>query len=203
MPVLLQKELRLNLNRIPYNRRDRVMEDVKDYLFKETIRYVRKGFSPVSGHGQFKKLDPNYAKEEKGGNRTPNLSLEGDMFDEYDINHVGNIIRVGYFMGKESDQADGHNQLTEKAKKWASKSGMPLRRWIPSPDETYSKGIMDGIERILEKSRDNDYLKLEEAKIDQRQFRDVNDRRKNESVAVSELFDDERIAALLFNEWDN
>ncbi|MGB0452596.1 MAG: hypothetical protein ACPGJV_02695 [Bacteriovoracaceae bacterium] len=200
--VLLQKELRLNLDRIPYSKRDAVVKSVGEYIVKETTKYVRRGFSPVKGHGNFPILNKDYAEDEKGGDRTPNLSLEGDMLHEYNFNNVGKYLRIGYFHGPESNQADGHNQLTKKAKSWARKSGMPLRRWIPDENEEYTDEIMKGVNRLLDKHREDAHLKIETGEVEQRIIRDVDDRRKNESVSIDDLFSDDNIAALIFDELD-
>ena len=100
--ILLQKELRLDLNRIPYSKHDQVVQSVGDYILKQTIQYVRRGFSPVKGYGSFPLLNKEYAKEEKGGDRNPNLSLEGDMLYEYGFN----VYPIGKL---------GLNHLTETA----------------------------------------------------------------------------------------
>lgn len=132
------------LKDVPRKDRKKAKEDVADYLVGQILRNVSKGSSPVKGHGSFKSLNKEYAKKEKGGNRTANLELEGDMLDALDTRIKGNRLEVGIFAKGQQGKADGHNNHT-------GRSELPLRRFIPVESETFKKPILDGMKRIAKK----------------------------------------------------
>lgn len=114
-----------------------------EFVVNEILRSVSEGKSPVSGRGQFKKLNKLYADEEKGGDRNPNLELDGDMLDALTYKPVsGNNIEVGIFASSQVPKADGHNNFSGESK-------LPTRRFIPEEDESFKKNINQGINRIL------------------------------------------------------
>ena len=101
------------------------------------------GKSPVAGRGSFKKLNKEYAGEQKDGNTTANMELEGDMLDALlSKNRKGDKIEIGIFKAKEQGKADGHNNFS-------GKSTLPTRRFIPNEKERFKKRIRTGIKTII------------------------------------------------------
>lgn len=104
------------------------------------------GKSPVMGQS-FAKLDPDYADKYKGGNRTPNLELEGDMLDSLTFEVRGDEVEVGIFSDKEAPKADGHNNFSGESK-------LPTRRFIPDSSEEFIPKISSGVEQILNRYKE-------------------------------------------------
>jgi|18_taG_2_1085343.scaffolds.fasta_scaffold00339_23 hypothetical protein len=101
------------------------------------------GKSPVANRGSFKKLNKEYAKEEKGGDTNPNLDLDGDLLNALTSkNKKGDKIEIGIFKAGEQGKADGHNNFS-------GKSTLPTRRFIPSEREKFKKSITVGIKQII------------------------------------------------------
>ena len=74
--------------------------------------------------------------------------LEGDMMDALGSNSKPNSVTINVSSGQ-SEKADGHNQLSSKAKAWARKSKMPRRRYIPDGRQGYTTKIKDGYLEII------------------------------------------------------
>lgn len=137
------------LAEVPVENRAAVKREVADYLVNEVLRKLDAGTSPVKGEGRFRILDPKYAKKEKGGVRTANLELEGDLKDSLKaIPAEGSFIKYGH-EGSQVPKADGHNQLSSKAQTWAAKSGLSKRRYIPSDSQKFIPEITEEIEKII------------------------------------------------------
>lgn len=99
--------------------------------------------SPVGNRGQFKKLNKEYAKEQKGGNTTANLELDGDMLDALvSQNRRGSEIEFGIFKSKQVGKADGHNNFSGDSK-------LPTRRFIPDEDENLKRDIEQKIKATI------------------------------------------------------
>ena len=141
------KELSLDLSRIPTTSQSRAKEDVGEFVRNEILRFVAEGKSPVAGRGAFDKLSSDYADAKKGGNRTSNLELEGDMLDalKYEVTATG--IEVGIFDSNEAPKADGHNNFSGRSK-------LPTRRFIPSGTEDFNGRIMTGVRQILDRYKE-------------------------------------------------
>lgn len=112
-------------------------------MVAEILRSVSSGNSPVSGYGRFKRLSEDYADSEKGGDRTPNLELQGDMLDALEARNTREGVNVGIFAAKEVPKADGHNNFS-------GDSRLPLRRFIPKGQETFKRNINSGVKRIVQ-----------------------------------------------------
>lgn len=148
MPVPKQtRKLNLDLNQIPSSRQADAKRDVGEFVVGEILRAVSSGRSPVEGRGAFQKLDIEYAIREKGGNRTPNLELQGDMLDSLTFENIASGVEVGIFVEDEQDKADGHNNFS-------GESRLPTRRFIPSPTENFNRTIERGVDRILNRYRE-------------------------------------------------
>jgi len=122
--------------------RKRVMKEVKDFVIEEVLNRVGGGDSPVKGERAFAKLNKTYAKKQKGGNRTPNLELKGDMLDSLTVKEKGDKLTLSVSK-KENDKAEGHNQLGRKS------SPLPKRRFIPAQKQGFNKEITSEIASIV------------------------------------------------------
>ena len=126
--------------------RTEAKKEIGDLIVNEILRYVQDGNSPVAGYSAFKKLNPVYAKEEKGGDKTPNMELNGDMLDALEfISRRGSEIEIGIFKSSQVGKADGHNNFSGDSK-------LPLRRFIPDENESFKRDIESKIKTII-----NDY----------------------------------------------
>lgn len=128
--------------------REEILEEVGRYVATEIALVVGDGISPVEGHGAFKKLSSDYADDEKGGDRTPNLELEGDMMKALDWRVEMNEVKVGFFEKGQAIKAYGHN-TGMKGHKWLDGKA-PVRRLIPDKNESFNKDIQEGIDQIVE-----------------------------------------------------
>ena len=140
----------LNLTRIPTNRQEAAKRDVGEFIVGEILRSVQRGQSPVEGRGAFKKLDPEYANEFKGGNRQPNLDQQGDMLDALEFEITTGGVKVGIFQDSQVPKADGHNNFS-------GLSELPERRFIPDATEDFKRNIKAGVNQILDGYRENEF----------------------------------------------
>jgi hypothetical protein len=190
-------------NDIPLGRRQDAKEEVADYLLNETLRFLSKGTSPVKGEGRFRILNQKYAKNEKGGVRTSNLELEGDLKDSLISKPAdGAFIKYGH-KGPQVPKADGHNQLSTKAKTWAAASGHPKRRYIPNDGQKFVSEITNEIKAII-----SDFTPTlssnSEDDVDVTAFinNDISETQENDNevfVGIDDLFGDDALEALLLD----
>ncbi len=148
----IEKEIKLDFKDIPVSKIPAAKKEVASFLEVETLSLIAEGKSPVKGE-RFKKLNSEYADREKGGNRTPTLELEGDLLEAFQVTGSKNGVKMKV-LSSESDKADGHNQLTSKAKSWAKKIDFPKRRFIPGEKQNLKPGIMKEIDSILDDFRE-------------------------------------------------
>lgn len=139
------KKLTLNLSKVPTNKRPEVKKEIGDLIINEILKSVEQGKSPVSGESKFKKLNKKYAKDQKHGNTTPNLELEGDLLDSLTFKNTKQGIEVGIFKSSEVPKADGHNNFS-------GKSRLPKRRFIPGESQTFKRGIKSEINQIIQEN---------------------------------------------------
>lgn len=150
------------LDEVPSNLIEEAKNDVADYLSNEVLRFLDAGVSPVRGEGRFKRVDAEYAQDEKSGVRTANLELEGDLKDSLIAEpEAGSFIAFGH-RGGEVPKADGHNQLSTKAKRWANEIDFPRRRYIPDNSQKFESTITNGISRIIEGYKSNEVSSLDD-----------------------------------------
>jgi hypothetical protein len=129
--------------------KERAKREVADYLKNEALRFLDRGTSPVQGEGRFKILEPEYAEKEKGGVRTSNLELEGDLKDSLlSEPATGSFVRFGH-QGAQVPKADGHNQLSGKAQRWALENEFPKRRYVPDNGQRFVGEIENEIRSII------------------------------------------------------
>ena len=102
----ISKLIDLDLSDIPKEKRKTVKKEIGDFVVEEILIAVSKGQSPVIGEKRnFKKLKPDYAKAEKGGDRNPDLELLGDMLDSLTFKNTTKGIEVGIFKATEVPKA--------------------------------------------------------------------------------------------------
>ena len=180
----IAKEIKLDLSDVPRNQRSQVKQEVGNFVVEEILRSVSSASTPVSG-GKYKAtLSKDYADEEKGGNRTANLELEGDMLDSLEFKNTREGVEVGIFKASEVPKADGHNNFSGKSK-------LPTRQFIPKENEKFKRNIEKGIKDIV-----NEFKVSPEPRIPSTSdlFRTVSTLQADEvatTIAVNELFDSE------------
>ncbi len=142
------KELKLDLPEdMPDEIADDIKADVGQFIVDATLENVGAGKSPVSGYGAFKQLSREYADEQKGGRRLPNLDLEGDMLNAFTYRITKEGVVTGIW-GAEAEKSFGHNSGFKGHP--VLEGVAPMRRFIPDEDETYRRDIMSGIDRIVD-----------------------------------------------------
>lgn len=129
--------------KLPARVRERVADEVGNFLVEQTLIALEQEKSPVAGEGAFKALSPEYAKLKKreGGTPKPNLELSGDLKDQIDFKPTKSGVIVGVF-GDRAPAADGHNNLSGKSK-------LPKRRFLPDAGQNYKKDIQTEVNRII------------------------------------------------------
>ncbi len=185
----ISKDIKLNFDNIPENKQTAYKDEAGEYIVSEIKRSLAQGKSPVEGLKKFKILSKDYADDEKGGNRQPNLNLDGDMIASIDFKKTDTGIRVGIFDSNEVDKADGHNNFSGKSK-------LPQRRFIPDESQTFDDKIMNEV-----KSMANEFKEVE--KSDSFTSDLLEQALKSQAtstattVAVSDLFSDDFLDSFL------
>lgn len=170
-------------------------EEVGEYIVNEILRETAKGKSPVEGEPRFRDVQPDYAKEEKGGNKRANLRLEGDLMQALKfILEKGADISIGV-KGSQAPKADGHNQISEEAKAWAKKTDREKykRRFIPDEGQDFTDKIMKGVNSILD-----DYRESADT-LDRPDFETTAETPDKSTVELSNFFSDDAIERLLLD----
>lgn len=104
--------------------------------------------SSVKGQVKFAKLSTEYAKAQKGGNRTANLKLKGDYEKSLNTHKLqGNKLRTT-FGEDQQGKADGHNNFS-------GNSPLPTRQSIPDAKDgqTWKRSMVDGMREIIRKAK--------------------------------------------------
>lgn len=179
----ITKTIDLDLKGVPKSRHATVRREVGDFVKEEILRSLSEGNSPVQGES-FASLSPKYADKQKGGNRTPNLELDGDLLDALIYRKSGDGIEIGIFQSSQVDKADGHNKFTR-----SNNNRIPKRRFIPKPSQNFDKDIRQGIKDIV-----NDF------KVSSSPFFTVTTIEESEDrveIEVSDLFGDDLLSSLI------
>lgn len=184
---LQQKEIELDLSNVPADKRTQVKEEVGQYVLDEILSRVGNGESPVSGE-RFKQLSKKYADKMKGGNRTPNLELEGDMLASLGYRRTSNGVAVGIMEKSQRPKADGHNNFS-------GKSSLPQRRFIPAPDQNFKSDIESGIQDIISSYEEQQQEQQDLVPSDQVNA-DITSR-NNQSITIGNLLNSESIASII------
>lgn len=125
-----------------------IKKEIGEYLLVSILDYVGSGKSPVSGQGSFKKLNKEYAKDQKGGDTLPNLDLFGDMLDSLKFKVTDKGIEYGIYDKKEAIKAYAHNTGFEGHPYLESES--LKRQFIPNKGQKLKREIVSGINEIIE-----------------------------------------------------
>lgn len=142
------KKLNLDLSEVDPSRRVEVKNEIGEFVIEEVLRRVSEGKSPLKGTPRWKSLNRQYAKDEKGGDTTPNLELDGDLLDAFEFKRTRDGIEVGVFKASETGKADGHNHLLK-----GYKHSLPRRRFIPDENEQFYRKITDGVKDIIKEHK--------------------------------------------------
>ena len=186
------KTLKLDLDNVDRSLHREVKNRVGTYLRDAILSDLAEGRSPVQGQ-RFSLLTKEYANDEKGGNRTPNLRLEGDLLDALDFKNRLEGLEIGIFKASENGKADGHNNFSGKSTQ--------QRRFIPDKEEIFRPSIMRRVNDIIKEyesrpeSRDR-----EERPIASRRRGQETTETVGESVLLSDLFPEEDFLGGFFGE---
>jgi hypothetical protein len=120
--------------------REELMSEIGEYVLSEIFDYVAEGVSPVTGK-PFKELSEDYADREKGGDRKPNLDLNGDMLRALEMEVEADRIVLGIFDEDQAVKAYAHN---------TGANNLPKRKFMPDKSETFTREIMAGIEELID-----------------------------------------------------
>ena len=137
-------KMRLPLTDIPRSDRDKVKEEVGNYLIEAILTEVGRGESPVKGGSWKRQLSPTYKKvKSKYSNKLiANMELHGDMLDSLEFKPTKSGVEVGIFDKSQVPKADGHNNFSGKSK-------LPERRFIPKGDQKFKSDIINEIASII------------------------------------------------------
>jgi len=178
MPISLDqvtKEVDLNL---PDELSDSIKNDIKgevgDFLVTSILDYVGQGKSPVTGRA-FKQLSKDYAEEQKGGRRLPNLELEGDMLGSLKAEKTRKGVEVGIFDSGQAKKAYNHNEGDT----------LPRRQFIPEPKQNFVGDIQKGIDEIVNRRIKDELQGLSEPR--QRPRSTPSDTRSTQEITNSNV----------------
>lgn len=128
----------------PKSGKRELKQQLANYLVDQVIARAGDGKSPVRGGSWKRSLSPEYkkAKIAQGGNPYADMILTGSMMTDLECVVVkGNLeLRV---KGKNAAKADGHNNHS-------GSSSLPPREFIPKPDGSFYRGILEGMREIIE-----------------------------------------------------
>lgn len=141
LPSWLDEEDRKELN-----------EEIGDYVVTTMLDLLGDGVSPVTGTAFTNKLKQKYADQEKGGDNTPNMELEGDMLSALTYEADEFSVKIGIWEPDEAIKAYGHNTGFE-GHPWLDGKVKP-RKLIPSPKEKFASVINEGIDQIIQEFLD-------------------------------------------------
>lgn len=129
--------------KLPLAVRQRVSDEVGNFLVEQTLISMDQKKSPVQGEGSFKPLSPLYKKKKQNdvGSTEANLEFDGLMKDQLDFKPTKSGVRIGVY-GERAPAADGHNNLS-------GDSSLPTRRFLPKEGQQYKENIQREVERII------------------------------------------------------
>jgi hypothetical protein len=153
----VSKTLKINLDKVKTrSRKKEALNDIAEFVLDSILDRVGDGKSPVHEENKkFKRLNPDYANKEKGGDRLPNLDLEGDMLDSLKskINLSQSEITIGVF-NDQAAKAYGHNTGFKGHPNKKMRNPSNKRRFIPRESQKFDKEIRDGIREIVREYED-------------------------------------------------
>ena len=153
----VSKTLELNLKGIKKKDWQAVKREVGNFVIDKILEKVADGDSPVKDQKNFKSLNREYAREQKGGDRTPNLRLSSDMLDALDFklgDRTDSSIDIGAFKNKQAVKAFAHNTGFKDHPTLQSRD--LVRRFIPRKSQKFDDEIRQGIREIIRGFRDGE-----------------------------------------------
>lgn len=143
------KEIRPKLpNWLDTDQREELLSEIGDYVTTAVLDYLADGFSPVKGVGGLALLSDKYADEEKGGDKTPNLELNGDMLSSLTYENDAYSVKIGIWDEDQAIKAYGHMTGMEGHPFLDGK--VPVRKLLPRDREKFTDEIQEGIDLIIE-----------------------------------------------------
>ena len=97
----------------------------------------------------------------------------------------------------QSEKADGHNQLSAKAKAWASKTKFPKARFIPGESQKLKPSINKEIGSIINEFRT---ASQEDVTIEDEEIPLTTEIQTTTFVSIEDLFTEESIVDALIRE---
>jgi hypothetical protein len=140
LPTWLDEDERLELN-----------EEIGDYVVTTMLDLLGDGVSPVTGKG-FKALSKKYADDDKGGDTTANMELEGDMLSSLTYEADPYSVKIGIWDEDQAIKAYGHT-TGMKGHPWLE-GKVAERKIIPGAKESFAGTIQDGIDLLIEEFLD-------------------------------------------------
>jgi hypothetical protein len=152
--------------KLPKAAKDRIKEEVGQYLVEQTLASMGEKKSPVQGAPNFPSLSLKYKKRKKEevGSTEANLEFDGTMKDEIAFEGNKDGISIGVY-GERAGAADGHNNLSGKSK-------LPLRQFLPDEGESYKSNITKEVDRIIAD------IVAEEQTIKESDFEDIETKKE-------------------------
>lgn len=132
------------LSGLPSSVKEELKSQIAHTIIEEIYDSVESGVSPVSGKA-FKRLKKEYAKAEKGGNRNPDLFLDGDMLASLTFETYRDGVEIGIFDEGEAQKADNHNKFSAKS----LNTSVPKRQFIPKGDQVWTKKVMNKVDKTV------------------------------------------------------
>lgn len=205
MAKKITKRIRLDLSDIDADLKAKVKKEIGEFVVDSTLEDISKGRSPVKNESAWARLSKPYADSKKGGDRTPNMELTGEMLDNYGWKRISGSddIEVGVLGGGKDviQRTDSHNHHIKRGKA----AGNPKRRFIPKESQTYTPDITREIREIVkdaketQDSRDQRRREQQEEQ-DGQETQEIQEQIQTE-VQLEGLFQEEtlieRIAAIL------
>ena len=143
----VSKTVKLNLSNVDIRDWDTVKREVGEFIVDSILDRVADGKSPVHNQRNFKRLNADYARKFKGGDRTANLDLRGFMLDSLEFELKPNDeLEVGVFDPGEAPKALGHN--TGALGTTTARRDL-VRRFIPRDSQRFDNDITSGIKDIV------------------------------------------------------
>lgn len=145
----------LNLNDFGFENvapenRAQVKREIGEFVVIEIQRALARGESPVENGIYNPTLTEDYAEAEKGGDRTADMQLEGDMLDSLKAeSRAGDAIEIGIFNKGQTGKAFGHNTGFKGHPNRKMRGNKYRREFIPSDKKDFIDTINSGIRTII------------------------------------------------------
>lgn len=125
--------------------KNRIKNDVGQYLVESVLSTVNKSKSPVDGgewaYPSLKSKEYKKKKIDEGLSGKADMENSGDLLDALTFEETDDGIKLGWF-GEQAPKADGHNNFS-------GKSDLPRRQSLPDVDQEFIPSIQKKIEEIV------------------------------------------------------